>query len=58
MRILADMPISRRTVEFLRGLGHEAVHADDLGLAQAPDEEIVERAKAQGMTILTEDLDF
>ena len=58
MRILADMPISPRTVEFLRGLGHEAIHAADLGLARAADEEIVDQAKAGGMTILTEDLDF
>ena len=58
MRILIDMPISPRTVDFLKGLGHEVVHAADLGLARAPDEEIVERAKADGMSILTEDLDF
>lgn len=58
MRILADMPISPRTVEFLRGMGHEVVHALDLGLARAADEEIVDQAKAAGMTILTEDLDF
>ena len=58
MRILADMPILPRTVEFLRQLGHQAVHAGDLGLARAADEEIVQRAKADGMTILTEDLDY
>ena len=58
MRILADMPISPRTVEFLRGLGYEVVHALDLGLARAADEEIVDQAKAEEMTILTEDLDF
>ena len=45
-------------MEFLRGLGHEVVHALDLGLARAADEEIVDQAKAKGMTILTEDLDF
>jgi predicted nuclease of predicted toxin-antitoxin system len=43
MRILVDMPISPRTVEFLRGLGHEVVHALEFGLGE-------------GMTILTEDL--
>ena len=58
MLILADMPISPKTVEFLKELGHEAVHAADLGLARAADEEIVQRAKADGMAILTEDLDF
>lgn len=58
MRILADMPISPRTVELLNDLGHEAVHALDLGMAQARDEEIIQWAKAEGMSILTEDLDY
>lgn len=58
MRILADMPISPRTVEFLNGRGHEAVHALNLGMAQASDEEIIQWAKAEGMSILTEDLDY
>lgn len=52
------MPISPRTVEFLIELGHEAVHVSDLGLALAPDEEIVEYARVNGILILTEDLDF
>lgn len=30
----------------------------ELGMARAPDEEIVEQAKARGMSILTEDLDY
>lgn len=58
MRILADMPISPRTVVFLQGLGHEVVHAIDLGMARAPDEEIVNYAKVAGLSILTEDLDY
>lgn len=58
MRILVDMPISPRTAEFLSGLGHEAVHALDLGMARAADEEIVERAKAEDRSILTRDLDY
>ena len=58
MRIIADMPISPRTVEFLRELGHEAVHASALSMAMSPDEDIVEYAKSEGMAILTEDLDF
>lgn len=58
MRILVDMPISPRTAEFLSGLGHEVVHALDLGMARAADEEIVERAKAEDRSILTRDLDY
>lgn len=52
------MPISPRTVLFLQGLGHEVVHAIDLGMARAPDEEIVNHAKVAGLSILTEDLDY
>ena len=58
MRILADMPISPRTVEFFRELGHEVTHAAELSMALSPDEDIVEFAKSEGLVILTEDLDF
>jgi len=58
MRILVDMTTSPKTAQFLRGLGHHVDHASDLGLARASDEVIVEWAKAEGLTILTEDLDF
>ena len=58
MRLLVDMPVSPRTAEFLRILGHEVVHIAELDMAQASDSEIIERAKAEGMTIVTEDLDY
>lgn len=58
MRILADMPVSPRTVEFLKELRHEVTHASELGMALSPDEDIVEFAKSEGLAILTEDLDF
>jgi predicted nuclease of predicted toxin-antitoxin system len=58
MRFLADAGISPRTVEFLRELGHEAVHVRTLGLQRAPDLELVERARGDGSASLTFDLDF
>lgn len=58
MRFLADAGISPRTVEFLTGLGHQAVHVRDLGMQQATDDEIVVRAAADGAVIVTFDLDF
>lgn len=58
MRFLADAGISPRTVEFLRELGHEAIHVRTLGLQRAPDLELVERARGDGSTLLTFDLDF
>ena len=39
MRVLADMGISPRTVEFLRDLGHEGTHLYEKGLALCPNQE-------------------
>ncbi len=37
MKFLADMGISPKTVDFLRNLGHDAVHLHDRGLDRLPD---------------------
>jgi predicted nuclease of predicted toxin-antitoxin system len=58
MRLLADMHISPRTVEFLRTLGHDVVRVSEILLPQASDETIVSRADEHGRIILTQDLDF
>jgi len=58
MRFLADAGISPKTVEFLRQLGHEAVHVRTIGLQRAPDPELVARARADSSVVLTFDLDF
>jgi predicted nuclease of predicted toxin-antitoxin system len=58
VKILADMPISPRSAAFLRKLGHQVEHANELGLAKASDKEIMEKAAAVGALILTEDLDY
>ena len=55
---MADMPISPRTVEFLRSLGHDGVRLTELGMAGATDEEILDYAREQDFIILTMDLDF
>jgi predicted nuclease of predicted toxin-antitoxin system len=58
MRLLADLHIAPRTVEFLRTLGHDVRRVTDLLPANASDEAIVERAAHERRTILTQDLDF
>ena len=58
MRFLADAGVSPETVEFLKQLGHEAVHVRTLGLQRAADAELVERARADSSVVLTFDLDF
>ena len=58
MRFLGNAGISPRTIEFLRGLGHQAEHVRALGMQRASDFMIMERARADGSVILTFDLDF
>jgi predicted nuclease of predicted toxin-antitoxin system len=52
------MGISPRTVAFLRGLDHDAVHLHTLGLDRLPDAAILELARAENRILLTHDLDF
>jgi predicted nuclease of predicted toxin-antitoxin system len=58
MRLLADLHISPRTVEFLRSLGHDVVRVTDLLAPTAADSDIVVVAAQEGRVILTQDLDF
>ena len=58
MNFLADIGISPKTVDFLRGLGHDAVHVSELGLPTASDPSILEQARLGNQTLLTHDLGF
>ncbi|MBI1873260.1 MAG: DUF5615 family PIN-like protein [Acidobacteria bacterium] len=58
MRFLTDAGVSPKTVEFLKQLGHEAVHVRTLGLQRVTDPELVDRARADSSVVLTFDLDF
>lgn len=58
MKFLADMPISLKTVYFLRGKGYDIYHLREKGLQTISDDEIIERARKEERTILTADLDF
>jgi predicted nuclease of predicted toxin-antitoxin system len=58
MRFLGDAAISHKTVEFLKQLGHDAIHVRMLGLQRASDAQIVERARADERIVLSFDLDF
>lgn len=58
MRFLADAGVSPRTVEFLKQLGHDAIHVRILGLERASDPELVARARADSSVVVTFDLDF
>lgn len=52
------MPLSPELAVWLRAQGHGAVHALELGMAQAEDEEILARALQEGRIVVTADLDY
>ena len=58
MKFLVNMNVPRDLGRQLAASGHEVRHAGDVGLAQAPDTQMVEHAKANGEVILTHDLDY
>ena len=58
MKFLVDMPLSPTVAQWLSNNGHDAVHAGALGLASAPDVEIIARAKQDNRVIVTADLDY
>jgi predicted nuclease of predicted toxin-antitoxin system len=58
VNFLIDMPLSPEVAFWLRQQGHDAVHASELGLAQALDVEILEFAGKEDRVIITADLDY
>jgi predicted nuclease of predicted toxin-antitoxin system len=58
MRILADVHIAPRTVQFLRSLGHDVERVGEALPGDASDRAIITRAQQQQRAILTQDLDF
>ena len=58
MKILADLHISPRTVEFLCSLGYDAVRVNQVMSATATDAQIIEKSISESRVILTQDMDF
>lgn len=58
MKFLIDMPASPELVHWLEEKGHEAVHAQDIGLGTSPDSKIMSRAVSEESIVITADLDF
>ena len=52
------MPLSPELAQWLRGEGHDAVHASDLSMYRTPDSEILLLATCDGRVVVTADLDF
>jgi len=58
VRFLLDEDLSPRSAEYLRTLGHDAVHVREVGLKGRADQEIVAFARAEGRVLVTRDRDF
>ena len=58
MKLLVDMNLSPRWIRVLTDAGIDAAHWSSLGLANAPDSEIMHYASAHDYVVLTHDLDF
>ena len=57
-RILLDQGLSPRAAMILRQHGLDAVHVSELGMEQADDLEILEKARSEGRVCITLDRDF
>lgn len=58
MKLLADLNIAPRTVQALRSEGLDVTRVNELLPPSTPDAEIVRYARANGFTVVTQDLDF
>ncbi len=58
MRYLADHHISPRTVAILKTSGHDIIRVSDILPQDAPDSIILECARLDGQTVITQDLDY
>ena len=58
MKLLIDLNISPRWVDFLAAAGIPATHWSNVGELTAPDTEIMAYAAENKMIVLTHDLDF
>ena len=58
MKLLVDMNLTPRWIEFLAESGFSAQHWSNIGHAAAPDVEIMAHARREDFVGLTQDLDF
>lgn len=58
MRFLLDQDVYLVTAEFLIAAGHDVRLVAELGLSEAPDEEILRTAQDQNRILVTRDRDY
>ncbi len=58
MRSLVDHQLPAALAAYLRHRGHDCSHVADLGLSEAADTVVWERAEREGMVLVSKDEDF
>jgi predicted nuclease of predicted toxin-antitoxin system len=58
MKLLLDQGTPRSAATILRQAGFDAVHTGEIGLAEAEDSEIIQRASEENRIVVTLDADF
>jgi len=58
MRLLTDQDIYHFTIEWLKKEGHDLLTANDLGMARASDEKLLNKATEINRIFVTRDKDF
>lgn len=58
MKLLLDQGTPRSAAHILREAGYDAVHAGEIGLAEAEDSEIIRVASQEERIVITLDADF
>jgi predicted nuclease of predicted toxin-antitoxin system len=58
VRFLVDANLSPRVAELLNAAGHDALAVRDVGLKDAPDDEILDHARANDRVVISHDTDF
>lgn len=58
MRFLVDANLPRSLVDLISRLNHQVEFVRDVGMSDAPDSAVAERAQKTGAILLTRDLDF
>ena len=58
MKLLLDQDVYAGTIKFLQNLGHDAIPVAQIGLAQAADSDLLQKAQELERIFVTRDRDF